>query len=73
MKYRYQVKEGQIQTEAGRILVYGVQCLDSAGKELVAVENVFCDSKAAQSFVMRCNEGCLEPIHLWEVMEDTIG
>ena len=73
MKYWYQVKEGWIQNEAERILVYGVQCLDSTGKEVVTVENVFCDSKSAQSFVMRCNAGGLDPIHLREVMEDTIG
>ena len=71
---RYEVRTDRVTDEEGSVhLVYGVSAYGEKGRLLQSVPNVFCDLAMATDFVDACNRFQLCPIHLMDVIEDTLS
>ena len=74
--YEYCVeKEILYNAQLGRYTSYGISVFlveEKFREKLDYFSDVFLDEKKASDFVLLCNELELEPVHLAEVIEDTL-
>ena len=52
--------------------VYGVDAFDEAGRVVKSIPDIFFEKEKAESFVALCNSSNLQPIHLADVVADTL-
>lgn len=72
-KYTYRVKTTSISGGQGNSRsVYGIEVLNSIGRSLKVVPNIFLDATQAEKFVDLCNSEELDIIHLDDVIEDLL-
>lgn len=72
-KHRYTLRTDSVRNEAGESRsVYGIEVW--AGAERVGcVKDVFLDRREAEKLVGLCNRLSLSPVHLADVIEDSIS
>lgn len=70
------VKESHYHEELGQYTAFGI-CAYRIGRSeteaLVRVSDVFLSAHDAECFADRCNRLSLDPIHLLDVIADTLG
>lgn len=69
----YRVIEENLQnSEFGSYVAYGISVCD---EDIILnyISDVFTEKERAEKLVKLCNKNGLDPIHLREVVEDTIG
>ena len=71
----YTVKESLYNEEVGSFTAYGIGVCETnpyTRKTLKYISDVFLDQKKAEKIVGLCNRLQLDPIHLFDVVEDAI-
>ncbi|MDD6188113.1 MAG: DUF6514 family protein [Clostridiales bacterium] len=72
----YAVKESLYREEIGAYTAYGIGVFEYDGDEkktLQYIPDVFLDEDKAEQLVDMCNRLQLEPVHLLNVVEDTVS
>ncbi len=73
MMYFYQITTEKLINEAiGDYISFGITVKDESNRTLNSIQDVSVDYEAVASIVKLCNDNCLEPIHLLDVVEDMI-
>lgn len=68
------VKENHNDIEFGAYVSYGINAVDSRTNEVVKrVHDVFVSESKAKEFISQCNKYELSPIHLLDVIDDTLS
>ncbi len=70
MKFIYRLKKGYCNALCHD--AWGIEAVSEDG-QTVLVENVFPDRDRAEKFVSLCNTLSLDPVHLYEVLEDELS
>lgn len=72
--YTYKVRAGQIPNEDGiAVPVYGIEVWENQTDSLIcAIEDVFTSRCQAKELAELCNRLELDPIHLYDVIEDAL-
>lgn len=72
--FTYKIMEETIcEKEVGNYTTFGV-CIynDETTESIVTIHDVFLQKQKAEEFVNKCNALNLDPIHIFDVIEDTI-
>lgn len=70
----YEIEETMQDKEMGKRKAYGINAYcKETGKLLLSVPDVFIYKCEAEQFVILCNKNELSPIHLLDVISDTIS
>lgn len=65
----YQLRRDTIVDDEGEShTVYGIEL----PSENIAVKDIFCKQKEAEAFIKLCNDLDLSPLHLQDVIDDTL-
>jgi hypothetical protein len=72
MKYEV-IAENLWDADIGSYTAYGVLARDCQGNNVLKVSDVFTDKSDAEAFVEKCNSLDLDIIHIYDVIEDTMG
>ena len=68
------VKENHNDMECGTYVSYGIYAVDSRTDQIVKqVHDVFVSESKAEKFISQCNKYELSPIHLLDVIDDTLS
>jgi hypothetical protein len=75
MKIYYRVRAQRFaHPDGGRYTGYGIEAVDrKSGKRLAYQPDVFCDKDQASALADACNKGKLEPVHLFDVIENALA
>lgn len=71
----YTVKESLYSEEAGSFTAYGIGVCENdqcKKKILEYIPNIFLDKQKAEQLVAKCNRLQLDPLHLFNVVEDAV-
>lgn len=72
-KIRYvEFEETLWSEEVGFYIGYGIKVVEN-GKEMLKISDVSTDKDAVKALAEKCNKGCLDPIHLFDVIEDYLA
>lgn len=75
--YRYaSVREKRRMPEIGTYVTYGLRVYERVGKkwhEVAYLSDVCVDSAVVRRLARSCTQGNLDPIHLFDVVEDFLG
>ncbi len=72
IKYKL-IEEKFEDSEVGGYTAYGIYAVDSGNKKIVeTISDIFLDYENAAHFVERINAVQLEPMHLYNVIEDVL-
>ena len=72
----YTVKEVLYSEDVGSFTAYGIGVCNNNQNERETLEyipDVFLDQQRAEQFVILCNRLQLDPIHLFDVVEDAVA
>ena len=71
--YRYMLIEEELYSpDLGKYHSFGIIALDNTGKVITFVSDVSPDKALVEGICNRCTKGQLYPIHLLDVIEDSI-
>lgn len=74
--YKYSIeKENNFHNEVGKYTSYGIKIIfvnKNISKNIGYIPDVFIDEKVAYNFINRCNKNELEPVHIYDAIEDAL-
>lgn len=71
--YRHLVtEEVLVSKELGRYMSFGIRCADASGQTILQISDVCCDRAWIDAFAKDCTQQQIQPIHLLDVILDSI-
>lgn len=74
--YKYSIeKENNFHKEIGNYTSYGIKVTlvnKNISQNIEYISDVFVDEKMAYDFINKCNKNKLEPVHIYDAIEDAL-